>query len=152
MENKTAEPGSEEILPPWLTALDHTADAGIGVTANSLAELLARAAWGMFSVIADVRAVQPRETQPVIVEAADTQALMVRWLSELNFRHITEHRLFCNFEVTHCTGNRLEAAVFGENIDPARHTVFTEIKAVTFHGLRVEQTDGGWKAEIIFDL
>jgi SHS2 domain-containing protein len=36
--------------------------------------------------------------------------------------------------------------------DPARHTIFTEIKAVTFHDLQLKRDDRGWKAQIIFDL
>ena len=46
----------------------------------------------------------------------------------------------------------LEADVSGEIFDPARHTIFTEIKAVTFHDLQLERDESGWKAQIIFDL
>jgi len=46
----------------------------------------------------------------------------------------------------------LEADVSGEVFDPARHTIFTEIKAVTFHDLQLERDERGWKVEIIFDL
>jgi SHS2 domain-containing protein len=44
------------------------------------------------------------------------------------------------------------AEVSGETINPDRHTIFTEIKAVTFHGLRLEKSDNGWEAQIILDL
>jgi len=40
----------------------------------------------------------------------------------------------------------------GEAIDFSRHRVFGEIKAVTFHRLRVEQRDGIWMAEVLFDV
>jgi SHS2 domain-containing protein len=79
-------------------------------------------------------------------------ALLVRWLSELNYRHITEHRIFSKFEVVTLSEQHLEADVRGEIFDPARHTIFTEIKAVTFHDLQVERDERGWKAQIIFDL
>ena len=46
----------------------------------------------------------------------------------------------------------LEADVSGEVFDPARHTIFTEVKAVTFHDLQLERDERGWKVEIIFDL
>jgi SHS2 domain-containing protein/predicted Zn-ribbon and HTH transcriptional regulator len=195
--------------PPWLTPLDHTADTGIIVTAPDLPTLFSRAAWGMFSVITDLAAVQPAASETVEVGADDLPGLLVRWLSELNFRHITTHRLYARFEVLELGANasvgagsapapgavagappatpsdsaapcqmvcssvnrptvhpaadvtvrappggpwRLRAEVFGEPIVPGRHIVFTEIKAVTFHGLELAEVDGGWRAQIIFDL
>ncbi len=138
--------------PEWLEALDHTADAGIIVHADNLKELFARAAWGMFSVITDVHKVKPAETIRIAVEAGDREALMVRWLSELNYRHVTEHWLLSRVDVLAVTDRRLEADVQGEKTDPARHTIYTEIKAITFHALRIEQIDHRWKAAIIFDL
>jgi SHS2 domain-containing protein/predicted Zn-ribbon and HTH transcriptional regulator len=159
--------------PPWLTPLDHTADTGIIVTAPDLPTLFSRAAWGMFSVITDLAAVQPAAAETVEVEADDLPGLLVRWLSELNFRHITTHRLYARFTVQELSAapgpagrpatdvaaraptggpGRLRAEVFGEPIVPGRHTVFTEIKAVTFHGLELAEVDGGWRAQIIFDL
>ncbi len=147
-------------FPDWLTLLDHTADAGIRVTAPDLPTLFSRAAWGLFSVITDPATVQPAEAEPVEVTAEDLPALLVRWLSELNYRHLTRHRLYARFDVRELVlpkpaepGTcRLDAEVRGEAIVPGRHPVFTEIKAVTFHGLELTEIDGGWRAQIIFDL
>jgi len=36
-------------------------------------------------------------------------ALLVRWLSELNYRHVTEHRIFAKFEVVTLSEQHLEA-------------------------------------------
>jgi SHS2 domain-containing protein len=87
-----------------------------------------------------------------MVEASGLQALVVRWLSELNYIRSTELRLFCRFEIEELTEERLAATVAGEPIDPRRHTVFTEVKAVTYHGLTVEPCERGWKAQVILDL
>ncbi|HEY5706439.1 MAG TPA: archease [Terrimicrobiaceae bacterium] len=141
-----------EKTPAWLKLVDHTADAGIAVEAPDLGRLFERAAWGMFSVITDVAAVRATETFRIRVDASDRAALLVRWLSELNFLHVTEHRLLSKFEVMTLSEQHLEAGVFGEVFDPARHTIFTEIKAVTFHDLQLERDERSWKAQIIFDL
>ena len=142
-------------MPNWLREIDHTGDIGIRVTAPSLETLFARAAWGTFAVLTEVDAVEPRETHTVTVDAADREALMVRWLSELNFLHTTKHRLFCAFDVALSTsddGVTLSATCRGEPIDADRHTVYTEIKAVTFHGMAIEETDGAWTVQVIFDM
>ena len=37
-------------------------------------------------------------------------------------------------------------------VDPARHEFDMEIKAITYHGLKVERDGDGWLAEVIVDL
>ncbi len=151
-EAEGAVEGPEATPPDWLQALDHTADAGIVVTAPDLKELFARAAWGMFTVITDPGLVRAGAPVRVEVEAPDPAALMVRWLSELNYRHITRHEVYGRFNVLDWSETRLVAEVQGEPIDAARHVIYTEIKAVTFHGLKIEPESGGWRAQVIFDL
>ena len=143
---------AEQKTPKWLKFVNHTADAGIAVEAPDLVRLFERSARGMFFVMADVAAARTTETSRICIDAPDRMALLVRWLSELNYRHVTEHRIFSKFEVVALTEQHLEADVSGEVFDPARHTIFTEIKAVTFHDLRLERDGYGWKAQIIFDL
>ena len=142
--------------PDWLTEIDHTGDIGLQIRASSLEALYARAAVGMFRVLTDIDAVQGRASTAVEVTAPDREALMVRWLSELNFIHTTQHWLFCRFDVALTPGDegdlRLQATGHGERIDRARHTVFTEIKAVTFHGMEIRETDDGWTVQVIFDM
>ncbi|MGA9578089.1 MAG: archease, partial [Terrimicrobiaceae bacterium] len=84
---------AEHKTPEWLTFVDHTADAGIAVEAPDLARLFERAAYGMFSVITDLAAARATETSRISIGASDRVALLVRWLSELNYRHVTEHRI-----------------------------------------------------------
>ena len=142
--------------PDWLREIDHTGDIGIQVTAPSLAELFERSAQAMFRVLTDLDAVRPTDATEITVEGRDHEALMVRWLSELNYRHTVDDVLYGTFEVASIdtTDNEvfLTATVRGELIDPTRHTVYTEIKAITFHGLDVHRTDDGWTVQVIFDM
>jgi SHS2 domain-containing protein len=138
--------------PPWLEEIDHTADVGIVVHAQSLPELYARAAWGLFHTIADLSSVAARETVTVTVTGPDPAGLMVHWLSELNYRFQTRHTLFAAFCVSDVSDRRLTARVSGEPMDPAHHTIHTEIKAVTYHGIRIAHDGNAWSARIIFDV
>ena len=142
----------ENPAPAWLQAVDHTADRGIIVQASDMKELFARAAWGMFSIITDMESVNPAHSEKMVVTAPDRQALLVRWLSELNFQHATRHLLYSRFHILNLSDQQLEAEVDGEDIASERHTIHTEIKAVTFHALKLEPEETGWRAEIIFDL
>jgi SHS2 domain-containing protein len=37
-------------------------------------------------------------------------------------------------------------------MDTSRHQMEHEVKAITYHALRVEQTATGWEAEVIVDI
>jgi SHS2 domain-containing protein len=143
---------NEPQTPEWLEEVDHTADAGFIVWASGLEELFERTAWAMFTLIVDMETVQVRVSEEVRVEGTDLEDLLVRWLSDLNFRHITRSALFSRFRVEAIEETCLRATVEGEEVDPARHTIFTEIKAVTYHKLSIARTDGAYRAYIVFDL
>lgn len=142
--------------PSWLREIDHTGDIGIEVTADTLPQLYERAAQGMFSVLTDLDTVRPEEPTTITVEGRDHDALMVRWLSELNYLHTVDHKLYVRFDIEVLSPAeeeiRLQATCSGEPIDPDRHTVYTEIKAITFHELDVHETNTGWAVQVIFDM
>ena len=138
--------------PSWLKEIDHTADAGIVVRAGTEKALFARAAWGMFSLLTDMAKVRPVEALDLTVEAEDREALMVRWLAELNYQHNALCRLFCRFEIAGYGPCRLTARAYGEPLDRTRHVIYGEIKAVTFHALKIWKEQRLWRARIIFDL
>jgi SHS2 domain-containing protein len=131
---------------------EHTADVGLRVTAGDLNGLFAEAGRGFFWLIVEnldeVRAVQEVTVE---LEVSDLEALFLDWLSELLFRFETEYIVLKDFEVN-IDGTRLRATARGEPLDTERHEVHLNIKAVTYHGLRVEQTEDGWVAEVIFDI
>ncbi len=47
---------------------------------------------------------------------------------------------------------RLTASCRGEDYDPARHVLKTEIKAVTYHHAEVRETPAGWRGVFIVDV
>ena len=131
---------------------EHTADLGIHVEAESLSELLVEAARALTSVLAaNPEAIDPVIEVDVSLDLVKPEDLLVDWLSEWLYRFSADHMLFGRFEVVEQDG-RVTARAWGEAVDPARHQLDTEVKAVTYHRLSVEQTDGGWTAEVILDL
>ena len=136
----------------WLEKLDHTADDGFIIKAPDLPTLFARAATGMFSILTDLEKVDEVKTDLFDIEASDRESLLVNWLSELNFQHVVKHRLYCRFVIVTLDDLRLTAKASGDDYDPKRHVLHTEIKAVTYHGLYVRQAKDEWRSQIIFDL
>ncbi len=142
--------------PDWFREIDHTGDVGIQITAPTLPTLFERAAHGMFRVLTDLETVQASDPTRITVDGRDREALMVQWLSELNYRHTVDDVLYRAFKVDPIDSSNdtlhLAATVHGESIDLDSHTVYTEIKAITFHGMEIQETDDGWSVQIIFDM
>lgn len=132
--------------------IEHTADVGYRLFAPTLAELFAVAGRALFDAITELDSIQPQFERKVAVEAGDGEALLVAWLSELNYRCITELELYGEFVIEAISPTGVRATLKGEKIDPARHVIQTEIKAVTYHELYVRQVEGGWEAQVIFDV
>lgn len=131
---------------------DHTADLGLRIRAKSLNELFAEAGKAMFSVLVEnAEAIEPKEKTTVSIAGADREYLLFDWLKELLYRFEVEHRLFCRFDVT-VGDTGLEAVLHGEVLDRSRHELGHEVKAITYHELRVVQENGGWLAEVIVDI
>ncbi len=133
--------------------VEHTADVGIRAAGRSLEELFAHMAQGMFSLIVEPGGIRSRQTVSVSARARDQQELLLAWLRELLYLFDTRHFIGNSFQVEELTPTRIRAAVGGEKLDPARHTVLKEVKAVTYHAFSMEKRpDGRWVAQVIFDI
>ncbi len=132
---------------------DHTADLGLRVTAPDFEGLLAEAARGLFSIIME-NPDEIRSQQQVRLEIAgkDPPFLLFDWLNELLYTFESRHLLLHDFDVEAIPGRGVRAGAWGEPLDPARHKLDHEVKAITYHGLRVERTPQGWEAEVIMDI
>jgi SHS2 domain-containing protein len=131
---------------------EHTADLGLRVRAADLDTLFAEAARALFAaVLEDPAAVRPLQRVDVPLTGTDRDYLLFDWLKALLYRFDAEHLVFGRFEV-HVTESGLAGAAWGEPLDPDRHALAHEVKAITYHGLKVERTDDGWLAEVIVDI
>jgi protein archease len=138
--------------PEIYEPLSHTGDLGMLVYGRDLPELFAHAAWAMFDLMSDATAIRPQQVVPVSLEAIDLEDLLVRWLNELLYLYDTQRFLCCEALFPTLEPTHLTATVRGEPFDPTCHPIDTEIKAVTYHQIAVEQVAGRWQARVIFDL
>ena len=133
--------------------IDHTADIGIRVKGSSLEELFLHAAEGMFDILVKPkRSLIPAVSYPVVVEADSVDQLLVHWLQELHLAFDMRKLVLTHFWIDEITPARVMGGGKGMKFDDTRHRAGTQIKAVTYHRLRVEQEGDEWIAEVIFDI
>ena len=131
---------------------DHTADLGLRIRSADLNTLFAEAGQALFAtLVEDLTAVAPVRKLDVTIAGTDREYLLFDWLKELLYHFDAEHLLFSRFEVR-VSDTGLQGVVWGEPLDHIRHELAHEVKAITYHGLRVEPTADGWLAEVIVDI
>jgi len=135
--------------------LDHTADIGVTAYGRSIEELFCNAALALFSLVTDLETVEERAEVSLEVKSQDVDGLLVEWLNELIYSFDVNHMLFKRFDIEsliHNEVNELKATCHGEKFDPLRHKITREIKAATYHMLKLKKNRAGYQVQVIFDI
>lgn len=131
---------------------EHTADLGLRAAAPTLDALFAELAACLVSaMVEDPASVRPAREVRVEIAGTNRDFLLFDWLKDLLLRFEEDHLLFSSFDVR-VTDGGVTATARGEPYDPARHVLAHEVKAITYHELKVESTADGWLAEVIVDI
>jgi SHS2 domain-containing protein len=130
--------------------LEHTADVGILATGNTIEEVFHQATLGLADIMGISR---PGEGSRVVVEVAgdDLGSLLVDWLSEVLWLHDSRDALLTNVEVLSVQNGRAVGAVALAPRGDA-DVAGTQVKAITYHQLAVEEGPDGWTARVFVDV
>lgn len=138
--------------------LEHIATADVAFEAHGATreELFVSCAEALLHTMvhdpADVRQVQELAIR---LEHVDLDLLLYTFLDEVVFfkdaRQLLLHVSVINI------GEKedslvLEAVLKGERIDPQRHQLIVDVKAVTMHRFQVVREDDGWRATVVLDI
>ena len=135
--------------------IEHPADIGFRVRGASLEEAFEEAALALFSLMASGQCTEYAEARSIEVVAEDHNALLYEFLEELLILFETENffGVEASVRITHGTeGASLSAAVIGTKINPKTWHALYDVKAVTYHQMRIEEEERGWVIEVILDI
>ena len=135
--------------------VEHTADVGIRAQGSTLEDCFSEAARGMMHLVTDLGSIRESQSHRFGLEARDLESLLANFLSEILYLHHTELFLFSRFSLKISkkddAGYSLSGEGYGEPIDSKRHRWDQEIKAVTYHNLRVDLSPVP-TVEVLFDI
>jgi SHS2 domain-containing protein len=132
--------------------IDHTADVGIKAYGKTLSEAFENIAKGMFDIITNNSEIENIGQYNIELETNNLEQLLVDWLSELLFLNSANNLVFGFFKVDlDEKNNTLSAKVFGDKFDISKHKIGTEIKAVTYHMLEVNNKKP-YHVQVLFDI
>lgn len=128
--------------------IEHPSDVGIIVHGENYKETFENAAFGMFSLMAELSDIEIKDSFEINVKGEDREELFINWLNELIFLEDTKHVLLKDFNIYKLTEKELKAHVIGEHIKENLHELHRPIKAATYNQLEVKEK----KAKVIFDV
>ncbi len=134
--------------------IDHTADMGMLVAAQSKESLFAFAPLAMMEIILGKGFPRQgeKEIQDISIEGMDLVDLMVRWLGEVLYLFEGKGLVYTGIQDIQIGSQVLAAKIITIPYSPGIHEIQCDIKAVTYHMARVEEAGGHWEAAIIFDV
>lgn len=133
------------------TEFDHSGDIGIEAHGKTLEELLIHLTQGLFSLMYR-GAVGGEVERSVQIQSVSAEDLLIDWLSEVLSLSAVHGELYGSITVKKIGEQFVEAVLAGERLDPKKHHLRFEVKAATYHGLRLEMSGDELVARVIFDL
>jgi SHS2 domain-containing protein len=132
---------------PRFREVEHTADRAFTVRGRDLAELFVLAARAICAIQGqpDTQETVSREVE---VSGVDRETLLVNWLNEILYLQDVHKESYSRFQVAVISDTFLRASLHGEPDASIRRS----IKAVTFHGLKIEHLPDCWEATIVVDV
>lgn len=119
------------------SVLAHKADTGLRVTAPSWARLYIDSALALTDKRVQLDLIKEDAKQTVKVKGKDKETLFVKWLNEVlvlfeKDKFLCRRIVFDSFDLSH-----IEATLWGDTYEGTRHGSVSEIKAVTYHELKI---------------
>ena len=137
--------------PSW-EHFEHQSDIGVRGYGPSMEEAFENAALAVVAVEVDLSDVLPKTELHVECVAVDHELLLVDWLNAVIAAMSSRCMAFTQFhvEIEH---THLRGRLIGEQVDPTRHVLGTEVKGATYAELKVHQLPNGlWLAQCIVDV
>jgi len=135
-------------------ALADSAFEARGTTPSDLFTVSARA---VIETLADPATVAPVVSKTLVRHDRNLPELLFDWLADIVFLKDAEGMVFHDATCTVTEdlaegGWRLTGTLTGEPIDPRRHILHADVKAITKHRYEVRQDKGGWIATVVMDI
>ncbi len=137
--------------------LNHTADVSVEAQGKNLEEAFEQTAYSLMETITpSFITISPEIERTIIIEAEDKEALLFDFLTEFLYLFDVEELIFSKIKIHPIKHNQekfyLEANVKGEKFNTNKHEAGTEVKAITYSYMKIEEKKNAVKINIVFDI
>ncbi|MBI2082218.1 MAG: archease [Deltaproteobacteria bacterium] len=130
--------------------LDHTADIRLRIFGHNLRELFQNSVYALTDTLTDAKKVRTKVSRSLKIKGEGNDLLLHALLKEVLFLFDTKRFLTRRLVIKKLSDKILLVTLRGERLKD--HAIKTEIKAVTYHRLKVEKRRGRWIGEVVLDV
>jgi Uncharacterized conserved protein len=116
---------------------------------DTLEECFSNAGFALFDQTVDLSTVEPLNSFTIEIIGDHIEDRLYSFLSELLFLEDCEGLILCEL-VVRFDGDKVICDAKGETLDRGKHRVRSEIKAVTYHMMNIDQNEPS--VTVIFDV
>lgn len=135
--------------------LDHTADVMFEAYGKNLNEVFRNAALAVFDVQCNLKKIGEKIKKRIKLKNESAEDLLFDFLGELIYLKDAKYLVFGKFDVKikEKKGKYfLDATACGEKINPKKHELKTDVKAITLHEFFLKKTKNGWRCRVLLDI
>ncbi|MHA1273875.1 MAG: archease [Promethearchaeota archaeon] len=137
--------------------LDHTADVQVKSWGKNFEEATAQMALALSATISpNLKLIEPKIEKIIEISAEDKESLLFDFLSELLFIFDVEQIVFSDVKIVNFKKENasyyLKAILKGERFNLNKHEYGTEIKAITYSFMEINESDDKVEIIMIFDI
>ncbi|MGD0806570.1 MAG: archease [Anaerolineales bacterium] len=134
-------------MPPF-EEIDNTADWAFRVSALSSEALFTEAAEALYRMSGVQIEPASEKIRKILLSADDRESLFIQWLNELVFLLDRERLALHGIQIDQLTDTGLIASGHPAEV----RSVGKYVKAATYSGIKITQTDGVWQATVVLDV
>jgi SHS2 domain-containing protein len=142
---------------PGYKFLEHTADVSVEIQGTSLEEAFEQTVYSLMETITpDLSLISPKIEKTITIEAEDKEALLFDFLTEFLYIFDVDGLIFNDITINKIQKvqdkYRLNALIKGEKFDKSKHKIGTEVKAITYSFMEIEEKKEKVTIKIVFDI
>ncbi|MEJ2296676.1 MAG: archease, partial [Candidatus Lokiarchaeota archaeon] len=134
---------------------EHTADVKVRSWGSTIEEAFSQTALALMETISpNLRKIKHKFVKEINVESEDKYALAIDFLTEFLYIFDVEELIFSEINVQSIqlinNNYQLKAIAKGEKFDKSIHEIGTEVKAITYSFMNIEQKENKVTIDIVF--
>lgn len=135
--------------------IEHVSDAMVEAYGRTLGEAFAHSARGLVNLVCNVSKVDPHKIVSIETTGFDRKSLLYNWLEKVLLVLLIDNIILAKFEVKikrHKDKYHLFSTCKGDNFLLQKHEYKVEVKAITYHGMKISDKKGKVIIRFLVDL
>ena len=135
--------------------IEHVSDAMVEAYGRTLCEAFAHSARALANLVCNVSKVDPHEIVSIETTGFDRKSLLYNWLEKVLLVLLIDNIILSNFEVKikrHKDKYHLFSTCKGDNFLRQKHEYKVEVKAITYHGMKISDKKGKVIIRFLVDI